>query len=93
MADYLGNIYVKGNLVFTSNAYGYQSHAFWTQLGDFTVKGAFVMKAANVGDTGRWRISNATTTIGGLSGESTSVHQIRIDNDTSITFTNNADYS
>ena len=93
MADYLGNIYVKGNLVFTSNAYGYQSHAFWTQLGDLTVKGAFVMKAANVGDAGRWRISNGTTTIGGLSGESTSEHQIRIDNDTSITFTNNADYS
>ena len=93
MADYLGNLYVKGNLVFTSNAYGYQSHAFWTQLGDLTVKGAFVMKAANVGDTGRWRISNATTTIGGLSGESTSVHQIRIDNDTSITFTNKSDYS
>lgn len=64
-----------------------------TQLGDFTVNGAFVMKAANVGDTGRWRISNATTTIGGLSGESTSVHQIYIDNDTSITFTNKSDYS
>lgn len=93
MADYLGNIYVKGNLVFTSNAYGPQTHALWTQLGDFTVNGAFVMKAANVGDTGRWRISNATTTIGGLSGESTSVHQIRIDNDTSITFTNKSDYS
>lgn len=93
MADYLGNLYVKGNLVFTSNAYGYQSHAFWTQLGDFTVNGAFVMKAANVGDTGRWRISNGKTTIGGLSGESTSEHQIRIDNDTSITFTNKSDYS
>ena len=93
MADYMGNIYVKGNLVFTSNAPGPQTHALWTQLGDFTVNGAFVMKAANVGDTGRWRISNATTTIGGLSGESTSVHQIYIDNDTSITFTNNADYS
>lgn len=93
MADYMGNIYVKGNLVFTSNAYGPQTHALWTQLGDFTVNGAFVMKAANVGDTGRWRISNATTTIGGLSGESTSVHQIRIDNDTSITFTNKSDYS
>ena len=92
-ADYMGNIYVKGNLVFTSNAPGPQTHALWTQLGNFTVKGAFVMKAANVGDTGRWRISNATTTIGGLSGESTSVHQIYIDNDTSITFTNNADYS
>lgn len=93
MADYLGNIYVKGNLVFTSNAYGPQTHALWTQLGDFTVKGAFVMKAANVGDTGRWRISNGKTTIGGLSGESTSVHQIYIDNDTSITFTNKSDYS
>ena len=93
MADYMGNIYVKGNLVFTSNAPGPQTHALWTQLGDFTVNGAFVMKAANVGDTGRWRISNATTTIGGLSGESTSVHQIRIDNDTSITFTNKSDYS
>ena len=93
MADYLGNIYVKGNLVFTSNAPGPQTHALWTQLGDFTVNGAFVMKAANVGDTGRWRISNATTTIGGLSGESTSVHQIYIDNDTSITFTNKSDYS
>ena len=93
MADYLGNIYVKGNLVFTSNAPGPQTHALWTQLGDFTVNGAFVMKAANVGDTGRWRISNGKTTIGGLSGESTSVHQIYIDNDTSITFTNNADYS
>lgn len=92
-ADYLGNIYVKGNLVFTSNAPGPQTHALWTQLGNFTVKGAFVMKAANVGDTGRWRISNATTTIGGLSGESTSVHQIYIDNDTSITFTNKSDYS
>ena len=92
-ADYMGNICVKGNLVFTSNAPGPQTHALWTQLGDFTVNGAFVMKAANVGDTGRWRISNATTTIGGLSGESTSVHQIYIDNDTSITFTNNADYS
>lgn len=89
----MGNIYVKGNLVFTSNAGGPQTHALWTQLGDLTVKGAFVMKAANVGDTGRWRISNATTTIGGLSGESTSVHQIRIDNDTSITFTNKSDYS
>lgn len=93
MADYLGNIYVKGNLVFTSNAYGPQTHALWTQLGDFTVNGAFVMKAANVGDTGRWRISNGKTTIGGLSGESTSVHQIYIDNDTSITFTNKSDYS
>lgn len=93
MADYMGNIYVKGNLVFTSNAPGPQTHALWTQLGDFTVNGAFVMKAANVGDTGRWRISNATTTIGGLSGESTSVHQIYIDNDTSITFTNKSDYS
>lgn len=93
MADYLGNIYVKGNLVFTSNAPGPQTHALWTQLGDFTVKGAFVMKAANVGDTGRWRISNGKTTIGGLSGESTSVHQIYIDNDTSITFTNKSDYS
>lgn len=93
MADYMGNIYVKGNLVFTSNAYGPQTHALWTQLGDFTVNGAFVMKAANVGDTGRWRISNATTTIGGLSGESTSEHQIYIDNDTSITFTNKSDYS
>lgn len=93
LADYLGNIYVKGNLVFTSNAYGPQTHALWTQLGDFTVKGAFVMKAANVGDTGRWRISNGKTTIGGLSGESTSVHQIYIDNDTSITFTNKSDYS
>lgn len=92
-ADYLGNLYVKGNLVFTSNAPGPQTHALWTQLGDFTVNGAFVMKAANVGDTGRWRISNATTTIGGLSGESTSVHQIYIDNDTSITFTNKSDYS
>lgn len=92
-ADYMGNIYVKGNLVFTSNAGGPQTHALWTQLGNFTVNGAFVMKAANVGDTGRWRISNATTTIGGLSGESTSVHQIRIDNDTSITFTNKSDYS
>ena len=88
MADYMGNIYV-----FTSNAPGPQTHALWTQLGDFTVNGAFVMKAANVGDTGRWRISNATTTIGGLSGESTSVHQIYIDNDTSITFTNKSDYS
>lgn len=93
MADYMGNIYVKGNLVFTSNAPGPQTHALWTQLGDFTVNGAFVMKAANVGDTGRWRISNTTTTIGGLSGESTSVHQIYIDNDTSITFTNKSDYS
>lgn len=93
MADYLGNIYVKGNLVFTSNAHGHQTHAFWTQLGDLTVKGAFVMKAANAGDTGRWRISNGKTTIGGLSGESTSVHQIYIDNDTSITFTNKSDYS
>ena len=93
MADYMGNIYVKGNLVFTSNAPGPQTHALWTQLGNFTVNGAFVMKAANVGDTGRWRISNATTTIGGLSGESTSVHQIYIDNDTSITFTNKSDYS
>lgn len=93
MADYMGNIYVKGNLVFTSNAYGYQTHALWTQLGNFTVNGAFVMQAANVGDAGRWRISNGKTTIGGLSGESTSVHQIYIDNDTSITFTNNADYS
>ena len=92
-ADYIGNIYVKGNLVFTSNAPGPQTHALWTQLGDFTVNGAFVMKAANVGDTGRWRISNATTTIGGLSGESTSVHQIYIDNDTSITLTNKSDYS
>lgn len=89
----MGNIYVKGNLVFTSNAPGPQTHALWTQLGDLTVKGAFVMKAANVGDTGRWRISNATTTIGGLSGESTSVHQIYIDNDTSIAFTNKSDYS
>ena len=51
------------------------------------------MKAANVGDAGRWRISNGKTTIGGLSGESTSVHQIYIDNDTSITFTNKSDYS
>lgn len=51
------------------------------------------MKAANAGDTGRWRISNGKTTIGGLSGESTSVHQIYIDNDTSITFTNKSDYS
>lgn len=93
MADYMGNIYVKGNLVFTSNAYGYQTHALWTQLGNFTVNGAFVMKAANVGDAGRWRISNGTTTIGGLSGESTSEHQILIDNDTSITFTNKSDYS
>lgn len=93
LPDYLGNIYVKGNLVFTSNAYHPQTHALWTQLGDLTVKGAFVMKAANVGDAGRWRISNGKTTIGGLSGESTSVHQIYIDNDTSITFTNNADYS
>lgn len=93
MADYMGNIYVKGNLVFTSNAYGYQTHALCTQLGNFTVNGAFVMQAANVGDAGRWRISNGKTTIGGLSGESTSVHQIYIDNDTSITFTNNADYS
>lgn len=93
MADYMGNIYVKGNLVFTSNALGPQTHALWTQLGNFTVNGAFVMKAANVGDTGRWRISNVKTTIGGLSGESTSVHQIYIDNDTSITFTNKSDYS
>ena len=92
-ADYMGNIYVKGNLVFTSNAGGPQTHALWTQLGNFTVNGAFVMKAANVGDTGRWRISNGKTTIGGLSGESTSVHQIYIDNDTSITFTNKSDYS
>lgn len=93
MADYMGNIYVKGNLVFTSNAYGYQTHALWTQLGNFTVNGAFVMQAANVGDAGRWRISNGKTTIGGLSGESTSEHQILIDNDTSITFTNKSDYS
>lgn len=62
-------------------------------MANLTVKGAFVMKAANVGDTGRWRISNGKTTIGGLSGESTSVHQIYIDNDTSITFTNKSDYS
>lgn len=93
LPDYMGNIYVKGNLVFTSNAPGPQTHALWTQLGNFTVNGAFVMKAANVGDTGRWRISNGKTTIGGLSGESTSVHQIYIDNDTSITFTNKSDYS
>lgn len=92
-ADYLGNLYVKGNLVFTSNAGDPQSHALWTQLGNFTVNGAFVMQAANVGDAGRWRISNGKTTIGGLSGESTSEHQILIDNDTSITFTNKSDYS
>lgn len=51
------------------------------------------MITQNVGDAGRWRIGNASTTIGGLSGAATSNHQLRIDGDTTVTFTNSGDYS
>ena len=51
------------------------------------------MITQNVGDAGRWRIGNAGTTIGGLSGAAASNHQLRIDGDTAVTFTNSGDYS
>lgn len=92
-SNYIGNLLVEGgvNINVTNGA---NSHAFWTELNSFTVKGAVSMITQNAGDAGRWRISNTATTIGGLSGAATSNHQLYIDKDnTSITFTNSGDYS
>ena len=92
-SNYIGNLLVEGgvNINVTNGA---NSHVFWTELNSFTVKGAVSMITQNAGDAGRWRIGNASTTIGGLSGADTSNHQLYIDKDnTSITFTNSGDYS
>ena len=91
-ANYIGNLLVEGGVnINVTN--GVTSHAFWTALDSFTVKGAVSMITQNAGDAGRWRISNAVTTIGGLSGATSSNHQLRIDGDTTVTFTNSGDYS
>lgn len=91
-ANYVGNLLVEGGVnINVTN--GVTSHTFWTALDSFTVKGAVSMITQNVGDAGRWRIGNASTTIGGLSGAATSNHQLRIDGDTTVTFTNSGDYS
>ena len=91
-SNYVGNLLVEGGVnINVTN--GVTSHVFWTALDSFTVKGAVSMITQNVGDAGRWRIGNASTTIGGLSGAATSNHQLRIDGDTTVTFTNSGDYS
>ena len=91
-SNYVGNLLVEGGVnINVTN--GVTSHTFWTALDSFTVKGAVSMITQNVGDAGRWRIGNASTTIGGLSGAATSNHQLRIDGDTTVTFTNSGDYS
>lgn len=91
-SNYVGNLLVEGGVnINVTN--GVTSHAFWTALNSFTVKGAVSMITQNAGDAGRWRIGNASTTIGGLSGAATSNHQLRIDGDTTVTFTNSGDYS
>ena len=91
-SNYVGNLLVEGGVnINVTN--GVTSHVFWTALDSFTVKGAVSMITQNVGDAGRWRIGNAGTTIGGLSGAATSNHQLRIDGDTTVTFTNSGDYS
>lgn len=92
-SNYVGNLLVEGGVnINVTN--GVTSHAFWTALNSFTVKGAVSMITQNAGDAGRWRIGNASTTIGGLSGAAASNHQLYIDKDnTSITFTNSGDYS
>ena len=91
-ANYVGNLLVEGGVnINVTN--GVTSHAFWTALDSFTVKGAVSMITRNAGDAGRWRIGNANTSIGGLSGAATSNHQLRIDGDTTVTFANSGNYS
>lgn len=91
-ANYVGNLAVEGGLnINVTN--GVTSHVFYTALDSFTVNGAVSMITQNAGDAGRWRIGNRNTSIGGLSGASSSNHQLYIDGDTTVTFTNKGDYS